>query len=484
MTTATQASHATPKTGPQARRGGRGWLWLLGLAALAAAAGGAWYYQAHGANAGHGSGEAGAAADKDKDAQGSADAIAVETVGVTKGGITRTNTMIGSVKPFREADLYAKISGYLKTLNVDYGTHVKKGDVLAEIDDPEVVKERDRSAATLVRGKAAVKQAEAAILTAKADWEAAKAAVATAEADIERTTATRVFRERVLARYKDLVGRAAVPQAVVDEREEDFESAKAAEKAARAAVITAKAKANAAEAMIVKAEADRDEAKAKVGVDEAELGKAEVFVDYTKIVSPYDGVITRREFFPGAFIRSASEGGDLPVLSVAQTDKVRVATYVTDLNVPFAKVGSPVEVSFDALPGEKFKAKISRFSDKEDSNSRTMYTEIDVENKDEKIRPGMYGRADIDLGTDVKGATIPSSCLVGEAKDRKGEVYVVKQGKARKAKIEIGADDGIRLEVLSGLKADDQVILNTGSVSDGVPVKAVKETESEATAVR
>ena len=242
-------------------------------------------------------------------AAGADEPVPVETVRLSKGGITRTSTQIGSVHPFEEADLYAKISGYLAKLHVDYGDHVKRDQLLAEIDDPEVVEDAEKAAADVQQAKAAVAQAEAFIESAKADRDAAASAVEQAIAEVERYVSMRNYHGKKFARYQELVQSKAIPQQIADEEEESYESAKATELASQKAVLNAKAQLIAAAARVKKAEADLAEAKANVEVAEAKLARANVLVGYTKIHSPYDGVITKRNFFRGAFIRSAAEGG-------------------------------------------------------------------------------------------------------------------------------------------------------------------------------
>ncbi|MFO0907155.1 MAG: efflux RND transporter periplasmic adaptor subunit [Isosphaeraceae bacterium] len=401
--------------------------------------------------------------------------LEVHTVTLAPGGITRTSAQIGSVEAYDHADLYAKVSGYLKSQTVDFGSQVKKGDLLAEIDDPEVVKERERAEASLALTHATVKQAQASLETARADWEAAQAAVQEAHAEIRRATSKRSYRGKVLDRYKELVARNAETQQVVDEQEENYEAAIADELSARAAEATARARATAAQAKIGQAQADLAQAEANVKVAEATLGKAQAEESYTRITAPYNGVITRRTFFPGAFIRSAEEGETRPLLSIGRIDKVRVITEVPDLSVPLTDVGDPAEVTLDALPGHVFKGQVSRFASSEDISSRTMHTEIDLDNPDGKIRPGMSGIARIFLHTDVKVVTLPASVLVGETRGDKADLYVIRSGRARKTRVRIGVDDGLRVEILEGIAPDDQVILDTSALSDGMPVQPMKE---------
>jgi RND family efflux transporter MFP subunit len=397
--------------------------------------------------------------------------VPVEVTRLSPGGILRISSQIGSVRPLQEADLYAKISGYLATLNVDYGTRVKRGQLLAEIDDPEVLTEAEKAAADVEQATAAVGQAAAFIESAKADREAAASAVEQAQAEVERYVSMTSYHSKKFARYKELVQSNAVPQQIADEEEESFESAKAAELASRKAVLNSKAQLLAAAARVKKAEADLDEAKASLKVFQAKLATANVMVGYTRITSPYDGVITKRNFFPGAFIRSAADGSTLPILTVSRTDQVRVVTQIPDRDVPHTNIGDPAEVTLDALPGTVFKGTVSRFADAEDPSSRTMHTEIDLPNPDDRLKPGMYGIAKVILDTNTKKSTLPANVLVGEARDGKGDILVVKDGKAKKTRVSVGADDGIRVEILGGISPEDDVILNSGQVQDGSPVR-------------
>jgi RND family efflux transporter MFP subunit len=408
--------------------------------------------------------------------------LAVRTVQLSKGGIVRTSSQIGTVHPYEEADLFAKISGYLANIRVDYGDHVKRNQLLAEIDDPEIIEDSKKAEADLLQANAAVAQAVAFIESAKADRDAADTTVAQAVAEVDRYKSMRMYHEKKFARYRELVHSRAIPQQIADEEEESFDSARASEIASEKAVLNARAQLIAANARVKKAEADLEEAKANVEVAKAKLARANVLVGYTKIVSPYDGVITKRNFFRGAFIRSASDGGIVPLLTVARTDKVRVVTQIPDRDVPLTNVGDKAEVTLDALGSEVLDGQVSRFAETEDPTSRTMHTEIDLDNKKDRIRPGMYGIAKIILDTPVSASTLPATSLVGEAKDGKAEVYVIREGKAKRVHITIGADDGLRVEVVSGLTPKDQVVLTPGSVVDGMAVVSAPADTSTALA--
>jgi RND family efflux transporter MFP subunit len=388
------------------------------------------------------------------------DAVYAEVVKPEPGGITRTSTQVGSVHAYEDADLYAKVSGYLRTLNVDIGDRVKQGDVLAVIDDPELVKERDHAAAVLKQSRAAVKQAEAVILNFAA--QAKKA-----EAEVARYTSNRKYREKELARYQGLYEQKAVPRAVVDEMEDHLEAARSSENASISEAV-------AAQASVDRSKADKYLAETTVDVSKANLDKMEELVKYLEIKSPYTGVVTVRNVHPGDFIRSAADGKEKPLLNVARTDKLRVVTYVPDRDVPYVDAGDPAEVALDAL-NASIPGKVWRFADTEDPESRTMRTEILLENKDGKVRQGMFGQATIYLENTKAALSVPADCLVGESKNGVGSVLLVRDGKAQKTEVKVGANDGIRVEILKGLTAGDLVIENVSAISDGMPVKVAEK---------
>lgn len=399
----------------------------------------------------------------------------VEVVNPAPGGLERTTTQPGSVHPFEFADLYAKVSGYLKTQSVDIGDRVKAGQVLAEIDMPELVKEVERDVAAVSQAKAQVQQMKARIATATADWLAATAAIKQSEADLGKAEANRSFREKQYARIKSLYDLNSVDAKLVDEKEDERDAARSAQRSAEAAVSTAKAQAAASDAKIDQAKADLADAESKVQVEQAVLEKTQVLLQYTKIVSPYNGVITARNFHPGDFIRAADQGAQQPLLSVAKTDVMRVVVQVPDQDVPFTNPGDQAVVEIDALRGMKFNGRVSRLATIEDTHTRTMRTEIDLPNPNGVLRGGMYGRVTIVLEKPTKALTIPASCLVGHSEEGVGWVYVVRKDRTYRTQVKLGADNGLQLEILGGLAATDEVVARyNGSIGDNVPVEVFK----------
>ena len=253
-----------------------------------------------------------------------------------------------------------------------------------------------------------------------------------------------------------------------------MQAAQSSEQAARSAIATAKADVAAAAATIEEAKANLKNSEAKVQVAQAVLDKDTVWAGYRSIVSPYTGVVTKRTYHVGDFVRGAERSGEAPVLVVERVDLLRVVTDVPDLSVPWAVRGRPATVQIDALPGETFQGAISRTAESEDPQSRTMRVEVDLPNPTGKLRPGMYGQVTIDLHTD-RSCRGPSGIVSGRAqKEGKGDVYVVRDGKARLTSVKLGSNDGIHVEILDGLAASDEVVSGSkGALADGVPVAVV-----------
>ncbi|HEY5313530.1 MAG TPA: efflux RND transporter periplasmic adaptor subunit [Pirellulales bacterium] len=405
----------------------------------------------------------------------------VETVHPHAGGMAHTTVQPGTAHSYEEADLYAKVSGYLEVQNVDIGSRVKRGDLLAKIDVPELTKEYELAKAALDQAGSEVEQMKARIDSAVAEKNAAQAYVAQTEADLQRTEAERSFRDKQYRRIRELHEQRSVEERLVDEKLDQLHAADAADRAAHSAVLTAQQQVAAAEARVESARADLLVSKAKVRVAEANVGKAQVMVAYTQITSPYDGVVTHRNFHRGAFIRAPDQGGQVPLLVVERTDLMRIVVQIPDREVPFTQPGDPATIRFDALPRIPFKGRVARIAESEDLDTRTMRVEIDLPNPKGLLRDAMYGRVEIELEPAHGGVTIPSACFVGDIQDGKAKVFVVEQGVVRLRPVVIGADNGTLAEVVSGLIPRDEVVMRApGSLADGVRVIATATHAMEA----
>jgi RND family efflux transporter MFP subunit len=251
----------------------------------------------------------------------------------------------------------------------------------------------------------------------------------------------------------------------------DLEAAVAGERTARLAVETARAKLNGAVAALEHAKAHRDVAGAAVEVANSRLATARVNLSYASIRAPFDGVVTRRQFHPGAFIRAASDGNQPLLLTVARIDLMRVVVRVPDRDLVLANAGEPAELVIDALEGRTFRGTVARVAESEEHQTRTMRVEIDLPNPDGVLREGMYGRATIRLAAQTAHLTLPAECI--QERTGKGTVRVVRDGEVRREAVELGADDGSSVEVVSGLGRDDRVVIRSGvPLEDGMRVEA------------
>lgn len=397
----------------------------------------------------------------------------VEVIRPQRGGIPRQTVQPGSLIAFESVDLYAMVSGYLKTQVVDIGSRIKKGGVLAEIDAPREAKAVDAARSLLDQSQAQTLQAQARVKSMEAERDAARAAVEQAKSDINRLVAARDYAQKQLERVRALVKEQASFEKVVDEHERQYATAVAAEQTARLAVLTATAQVAAVTAKVEQARADVAESKAAVEVAAAHLATAHVNVAYTRIVAPFDGVVTMRAFNPGAFVRSATDGGESPVLTVKRTDLMRVVVQVPDRDVVLTDPGDRALVKVDALGGQAFSSTVARVAESEDPTSRTMRVEIDLPNPQGKLREGMYGTATITLEPVSTNLTVPPACVVERTSKGRAFIYVVRDGVARRTDVELGTDNGALVEILSGLKPDDSVVVHSGvPLEDGLAVVA------------
>ncbi len=399
-------------------------------------------------------------------------AVKVKVVNAHRGGITRTTTQLAEIRFFAHVQLFAKASGFLKSQIVDIGDTVRMGEVLAEIFAPELQQQVEQAAAAAEQARAEVTQAEALVTVDQAEVQAATAVIKQREAQIGQYTATRKYREKEYIRYAELAVNRAIDDRAADEKQEDFESAKAGELVAVAAVEAARGNLAKAVAQVERGKADVKAARARVLVAEARESNARIYQQYTRLIAPFDGVVTERNYFDGDFIRDAAQGSNTQsVLGLARTDLMRVVVYIPDSQVAYVDRGDEAVVRVQALGGEEFRGKVARFSNMEMASNRAMRAEIDIPNPTGRLRHGMYGDVTILLEPPSNVLTVPSPGLIENDGHGAGSVYVVRGGKARKVSVRVGTDNGMIVEILSGLTEKDEVIVDfSGSVEDGSPV--------------
>lgn len=256
-----------------------------------------------------------------------------------------------TVQAFFATELYAKDSGYISQVNADIGDHVKKGTVLAVIDDPELQQQ-------FARAEAAVQQAEASLLVSKRRFEGLQADLA--------------LQQVTLQRWEQLFAGRAVTRQQLDEQ---------------------RAKQGVSNANLEVGRADIALAEANLAAAKAERQRLYALLEYTKITAPFDGVITRRLVNPGDLVQAATSSRPLaPLFTCQEIDTVRVFADVPEANAAAIRAGWPAEVRLFGPVTQTFRGSVTRIAGALDPSSRTMRVEIDLPNPDEALMPGMYAQ--------------------------------------------------------------------------------------------
>ncbi len=400
----------------------------------------------------------------------------VTVVTLQKTLFQRTTAQPGTVQAFDEAEVYPPVSGLLSQLTVDIGDRVKKGQMLAVIDSPELEADVQKGKALLARAKARVLRAQSAVRIAEAGLTSDRAKVDSAQTDLKSSEATLDYSDLALKRMTELVRRNAVEQRLVVEAEHALEVARAARSAAQAKLVVEKAGIEGAKAKLEAALADVEEAKADYELARADSRKTVLLAGLTRITAPFDGIITRRNYHKGAFVRSPKDGGSDLLLSIVWPDVVRVAVRVPDSDVPFLDKGDPATIHFDAWPGREYPGTIARTAYAEDPSDRTLLAEIDLPNADGRLRPGQFGRVEIQLEPPHPVLRIPQTALHTADINGRASCFRVVNGRAVLTPIQIG-HTGLaegQVEVLTGLKEGDTVVadLRTRTIQEGQVIQA------------
>jgi RND family efflux transporter MFP subunit len=388
----------------------------------------------------------------------------VEVAQPVKAPLRRDLRIPGTLAAWEVADLYAKTSGYVISVEVDIGSRVSAGDVLLRLDVPEMAEDLRQAEAELDARRAAVQAASAQAERARLAAESAAASEhrAEAEAALARITATR---------KAQLHEARAISSQELDEASSQLAVAEAALRMAAAGVA-------AAEGDIAAAGAAVRVAQSGVAVTEAVIARLQALLRYATVTAPFEGVITRRLVDRGAFVRSAADGATTALLTLAGTDRVRLVLEIPETEAPLVGVGTPVLVEIPALGAEPLEASISRTALALEPATRTMRVEADLKNPDDRLRPGMYARTIVRAQT-KEALTIPSRAI--RVRGGQTTVLVADTGIAREVPVRIGYDDGILTEIIEGLEGGEKVITSaTGAVAPGAavqPVPVAVETE-------
>jgi RND family efflux transporter MFP subunit len=324
----------------------------------------------------------------------------VQVVHPKAGAPTKEIVLPGTTQAFSDAPIYARTNGYLKRWYFDIGARVKKGQLLAEIDTPEVDQQ--------------LQQARANLETAQANLGIAKITADRWEALWKTNSVSKQETDQYAANYRAM-------QATVDS-------------------------------------------------NAANVRQLEALQSFEKVYAPFDGVITARNIDVGYLINAGANAQSQELFHMSAIDRLRIYVAVPEVYASAVQTGVTATLVLDAFPGEVFHGTIVRNANAIDLASRTLLTEVDVDNRDGRLKPGAYVRVHLALPTEAQSVTVPSNTLIFRKEGP--QVGVVRNGKAELVPITIGRDYGETLQVATGLQPTDQVIANpSDSLISGTPVR-------------
>jgi RND family efflux transporter MFP subunit len=329
--------------------------------------------------------------------------LSVPTVAVIKPSTepaTDELVLPAQLQAYVESPIYARTNGYLLHWYKDIGSRVKKGDLLADIDTPEVDQE-------LSQAKASREQIQAQLELAKISAE----------------------------RWMNLRKTDSVSQQEADQETNAYK-----------------------------------QSQANLAAAEANVRRLEQMELFKHIYAPFSGIVTQRNTDIGALINAGSTPGQKGLFQLAQVDPLRVYVSIPQSYFPNIHSGMPAYIQLEEYPGQKFSGKVVRSADAIDPATRTLLTEVDVENHDGKLLPGAYAQVHFAVPVQVVRISVPVNALLFRAEGPRVAV-VGADGRIQLRSVTIGRDFGTKLEILTGLDPNDQVVVNPAdSLEDGEQV--------------
>lgn len=349
--------------------------------------------------------------------------------------MSRGVVITAEFKPYQEIDVMAKVAGYVKDINVDVGSRVKEGDLLAVLEIPEMADDQARAQSVLSRSQAEV---------------------ARARDELQRAEQSRKIAHLSYTRLADVAKQKAglVAQQEVDD--------------AQSKDLVAEAQVNAAKSSLSAAEQ-------QVQVSTAELQKIKTLLEYTRVTAPFTGVVTKRYADTGSMIPAGTSSSTqvMPIVKLSENSRLRLVLPVPESAVPTVHIGQQVEVRVPTL-NRSFPGKVARFADKIAMATRTMDTEVDVENPSLVLIPGMFAEVNLTLDHRSAALTVPIPAVdVNSDEESSGQVTVVTpENHIEVRKVKLGIQTATDVEVLTGLREGDLVVTsNRSSLRAGQEVR-------------
>ncbi|HEY1676617.1 MAG TPA: efflux RND transporter periplasmic adaptor subunit [Candidatus Sulfotelmatobacter sp.] len=356
----------------------------------------------------------------DKAVQASGPTVTVGVTKVVKKSLGRDVTLSSELVPFQEIDVYAKESGYVKKLLVDYGTHVKAGQVIAVLEIPELEAQLEQDQAEIKNANNQVTRAQHELARYQAQYKALH---------LQYTRLNGVFESQ--------------PGIVAQQEVDD----------AQGKDVAASSQVDAGQAALEASQSQLGETKAKMLHDQT-------LFDYSKITAPFSGVVTQRYANLGTLVQAGTSSSTqaIPIVRLSQDDLFRLVIPVPESYVRFIRVGDPVDVRVPSL-NSTFSGKVARFAVDVREDTRTMHTEVDVRNHDHALVAGLYAEASLTLEHKEGIPTIPLQALNHEG-DKTTVFTVNGDGQLENRIVSIGIQTANDAEVVAGLQEGEMVVVS------------------------
>ncbi len=359
--------------------------------------------------------------------------ISVNTVVLKPASSTNEVTFPASMQAIQEAPIYARTDGYLKSRKVDIGDHVRAGQLLAEIEAPEVIQQLAQARAAQAHAVAAAAQSRAAL---------------------KQSQSKMMLAQVTLERWKKLVAEGVVSKQDSDEKQSAYD-ASTADVDALASNVKA--------------------AESDITAQQANVRRLEEMQSFQRVLAPFDGVITARNVDPGALITAGSSSSNRELFRIAKTDRLRIFVNVPQVNAAAVHTGDIANIRVAEFAGRNFPGTIARTADSLDPNSRTLLTEIHIPNAQHELRPGMFASVRFSFRGGGAAVLAPASVFVFRA-DGPHVALVDASHRIHFAKVTPGRDYGAMMEILSGVNVGERAVVNpSDDLAEGAQVRVVAD---------
>jgi membrane fusion protein (multidrug efflux system) len=388
--------------------------------------------------------------------------VQVGVVSPERRALEVTLAFTGDVLPNRQTPIFAKTSGYIRAIHADRGQFVRAGAVLVEIEPTEMEAALDQS-------RAALATAEAGLQVARSNLESARANVLNQQALLARAQAVLANDRRQAERLTELFDKGLVSA-------QERDNARTAHEASQAIVRAQEAQVEVARVQVITTGSQVRLAETQIEQQRSAQRIAQMRVDDTRVLAPFGGFVAQRQLEVGAAVSAqaaATSNASIAILTLQEIDPVKVQIEVPERDVARVRVGNVVRLSSDAYADRRFSGRVTQIVHALDPRTRTMGIEVSIANPENLLKPGMYARVELVLEVRPDALMLPLEVLTGT--EGRPTVMVVREGKVATVPVVLGPTQGASVQVVTGLGADAQVILQGKDlVRDGMAVRAVK----------